>query len=92
LLRRKGKGKIKKVKLLDIKTELYRRGMPMTKLLEKVFSEISKLPKQEQDALAAWILEELASEQRWEKAFTASADQLAKMANRDQRVGSTFLS
>lgn len=55
--------------------------MPMTKLLEKVFSEISKLPKQEQDALAAWILEELASEQRWEKAFAASADQLAKMAN-----------
>ena len=55
--------------------------MPMTKLLEKVFSEISKLPKQEQDALAAWILEELASEQCWEKAFAASADQLAKMAN-----------
>jgi len=53
----------------------------MTKLLEKAFAEISKLPKQEQDALAAWILEELASEQRWEKAFGESRDQLAKLAD-----------
>ena len=41
----------------------------MTKLLEKALAEVSKLPKKEQDALATWILEELASEQRWERAF-----------------------
>jgi hypothetical protein len=36
----------------------------MTKLLEEAFAEASKLPEPEQDALAAVILEELASERR----------------------------
>lgn len=31
----------------------------MTELLEKAFAEASKLPEDEQAALAAWILEEL---------------------------------
>ena len=53
----------------------------MTKLLEKVFDEVSKLPQKEQDALAAWIMEELASEQRWEKTFTKSSDLLNKLAD-----------
>jgi hypothetical protein len=51
-----------------------------TKLLERAFTEASKLPEQEQDAFAAWILEELASEQRWEKAFADSEDVLTKLA------------
>lgn len=41
----------------------------MTELLEKAFSEAAKLPKGDRDTLASWILEELASEQRWEEAF-----------------------
>lgn len=53
----------------------------MTELLEKAFTEASKLPMQEQDALAAWILEELASERRWEEAFAASGDILDQLAN-----------
>ena len=36
----------------------------MTKLLEEAFAEAAKLSAQEQDALAAVILEELASERR----------------------------
>ncbi|GAB63012.1 conserved hypothetical protein [Candidatus Jettenia caeni] len=53
----------------------------MTKLLEKAFEEVAKLPEKEQNTFASWILEELASEQRWEKAFTDSQDKLAKLAD-----------
>lgn len=53
----------------------------MTKLLEKAFTEASKLPEREQDALAAMILEELASERRWEKAFADSERVLAQLAD-----------
>jgi hypothetical protein len=35
-------------------------------------SDFAKLPEQEQDVFAAWMLEELASEQRWEKVFADS--------------------
>ena len=49
--------------------------------LERAFAEASKLPPQEQAALAAWILQELASERRWEQAFAESADTLAELAD-----------
>jgi hypothetical protein len=52
----------------------------MTELLERAFTEASKLPEKEQDAVAALLLEELASEQRWEAAFAASPRPLAEMA------------
>lgn len=53
----------------------------MTKLVEKAFSEVSKLPEEEQDAMAGWLLEELASERRWEKSFSVSRRMLTAMAN-----------
>lgn len=53
----------------------------MTELLEKAFAEAAKLPAREQDALAAWILDEVASEQRWERAFADSTDTLTRLAN-----------
>lgn len=53
----------------------------MTKLPEKALAEVSKLTEKEQDSLADWILEELASERRWGKAFAESSDQLAKLAD-----------
>lgn len=52
----------------------------MTKLLEKALDQVAKLPAAEQDAVAAILLEELASEQRWAKSLAASQDQLAKLA------------
>lgn len=52
----------------------------MSKLLEKAFAEASKLPHEEQDALAAIVLDELASEKRWTEAFATSQDKLAKLA------------
>lgn len=53
----------------------------VTGLLEKAFVEASKLSEQEQTVLATWILEELASERRWEKAFAISEDVLAQLAD-----------
>lgn len=52
----------------------------MTQLLEKALSEVAKLPASEQDALAAILLDELASEQHWSESFAKSQDVLAKLA------------
>jgi len=52
----------------------------MTYLLDKAISEVAKLPASEQDAVAALVLEELASEKRWSQSFAKSQDQLAKLA------------
>mgnify|MGYP006871773673 CR=1 FL=1 len=53
----------------------------MTKLLEEAFSAIARLPEQDQDAIAALIMEELVSEERWSEAFTKSQDQLSQLAD-----------
>lgn len=63
----------------------------MTKL-EKAFEEASKLSPQEQDLLATWILEEIASEDRWREMFAKSPDKLAQLANEaleEYRAGRT---
>jgi len=49
--------------------------------LELAFSEIEKLPPAAQNEFAAWILEELHSDQRWEKLFVGSSDLLSTMAD-----------
>jgi hypothetical protein len=64
----------------------------MTKLLEEAMAEISKLPAEVQDRVAAQLLEELADEAKWDTAFAASADQLAKLAaeaREEYRAGRT---
>ena len=53
----------------------------VTDALEKAFIEASRLTEQEQAGLAAWILEEIAAERRWETAFADSADMLAQLAD-----------
>ena len=52
----------------------------MTRLLEKVLTEVYKLPAEKQDTIAAVILEELEDERLWDKAFAESQDKLAKLA------------
>jgi len=52
----------------------------MTQLLEKALNEVAKLPPSDQDALAAILLEELASEKKWSELFAQSQDLLAKLA------------
>ena len=49
--------------------------------LELIVSEIEKLPPAEQNEFAAWILEELHSEQRWSKLFAESGDLLFNLAD-----------
>jgi hypothetical protein len=64
----------------------------MTQLLEKALSQVAKLPAAEQDAVAAIVIEELASEQRWSESFAKSQSLLAKLAEKalaDHAAGRT---
>ena len=53
----------------------------MTQLLTKAFSEASKLPEAQQNMLGRWLLDEFASERRWDKLFAESQDLLAQLAD-----------
>ncbi len=53
----------------------------MTQLLEKAFTEVGKLSEIEQNALAKWLLSELVSEKRWDKAFSGSESALETLAD-----------
>lgn len=53
----------------------------MVSRLEEALAEVAKLPPDEQEALADWLLAELASERRWSKAFADSTGQLSLLAN-----------
>jgi hypothetical protein len=53
----------------------------MTQLLQRAFTEASKLPDAEQDAFASLLLAELESERRWSQSFAATQDQIDKMAD-----------
>ena len=52
----------------------------MTKLLEKVVAEVSRLPEKEQDCWAQIWLEELKDEQTWEEQFPVALDDWDAMA------------
>jgi hypothetical protein len=52
----------------------------MGSLLEKVIEETAKLPEQEQEAFAGFMLAELQSERRWDELFARSQDMLKRMA------------
>jgi len=64
----------------------------MTKALKQAFDAASKLPEQDQDALAAAILDELVAEERWEASLRAAPkalEQLADEAIAEHRQGRT---
>ena len=52
----------------------------MTKLLEKAFQVATALPPEQQDAVAALVLDEISSEKRWDEAFGKSQDVLSALA------------
>jgi hypothetical protein len=52
----------------------------MTHLLKQAFAKAAKLPDFEQNAFAHWIMDELASEKRWDKAFAESEVILGQLA------------
>ena len=53
----------------------------MTKLLEKALAQAAKLSPEEQGALAAVILDEIADDETWSTAFAASTAKLATLAD-----------
>lgn len=64
----------------------------MTELLEKAFSEVSRLPVATQDVIAEQLLEDLHAEAKWDDAFANSQDELSLLADEalaDLRSGNT---
>ena len=54
----------------------------MTRLLERALSQVEKLPASEQDAVAAVVIEDPASERRWSESFAKSEDVLAALGEK----------
>ncbi|NHQ60652.1 hypothetical protein G9409_08640 [Chlorobium sp. BLA1] len=52
----------------------------MTKLLEQAVNKVKTLSDNEQNAIAALILEEIEDDFRWDKSFASSQDTLAVLA------------
>ena len=52
----------------------------MTELLQQAIAELKKLPREQQNAIASMILEEIEDERLWDEAFSRSPDILAKLA------------
>ena len=64
----------------------------LTDLLKKAFAAASQLPENEQDAVAEWVLAELATEEGWEKRFAVTQDALsvlAREASEEHKSGKT---
>ena len=64
----------------------------MTKLLERAISEVSKLPEEEQDALASVIMEEMVAGKQWTRSFSNSQDFVEEMveeAEKEYEAGET---
>ena len=52
----------------------------MTQALLSAVAQAEKLPPEEQDAIAAILIEEIASEQRWSQSFGRSENVLETLA------------
>ncbi len=64
----------------------------MTKLLEEALLKVSKLPQDEQDAIASQILTELEDEAEWARRFAATRNKIRRMSERaleEDRRGET---
>lgn len=65
----------------------------MTQLVEQAIARSKTLSTNQQDAIAAMILEEIEDEQRWDSSFARSPDVLAKLASEamaEHRAGNTI--
>ena len=52
----------------------------MSDLLDKAVARAKQLPVDQQNALAAFIMEEIKDEKRWDEAFASSPDVLEQLA------------
>ncbi|HEV7643390.1 MAG TPA: hypothetical protein VGO50_05540 [Pyrinomonadaceae bacterium] len=53
----------------------------MTELLEKAFSEASKLPSSMQNLIAKRLLKDIKAEEKWEETFAETQDELSQLAD-----------
>lgn len=53
----------------------------MNTRLAEAFAQASQLPPEEQEALAALLLDEIASERLWNRAFAQSQDQISQLSD-----------
>lgn len=53
----------------------------MNTRLEEAFAQAAQLPPDQQEALAALLLDEIASEKLWDQAFAQSQNQIAQLAD-----------
>jgi hypothetical protein len=53
----------------------------MTKLLEKAFTEASRLPLATQNMIAEKLLEDIQAETKWDDTFADSQDELSRLAD-----------
>ena len=53
----------------------------MSKLLEQASREAAKLAEEDQEALGAWLQEDLAAGRRWDKALASSPSLLTALAD-----------
>jgi len=54
----------------------------MTKLLEKAFTEASRLPLATQNMIAEKLLEDIHAETKWDDTFADSQDELSRLADK----------
>ena len=52
----------------------------MTTSLQEAFAKAAALPPDRQETIAAMLLEEMASDERWQRSFAESQDVLSKLA------------
>jgi len=52
----------------------------MTRALQKEFNTVSNLSEVEQDAIAAWLQEELEAESKWSASLSKSSSLLQQLA------------
>lgn len=53
----------------------------MTELLEKAFTEASRLPLAVQNLIAERLLEDIDAEGKWDASFAASQNELSRLAD-----------
>jgi hypothetical protein len=60
----------------------------MTEMLDRAVAKLAALPRDDQDRIARWLLEEIPDEEFWDRRFSETQDALAKLAieTRKERV------
>jgi hypothetical protein len=53
----------------------------MTRALDAAVEKLAALPPDEQDRIARWLVEELQSQEQWERRFARSREPFGKLAD-----------